>query len=140
MLISNEATALGFTIIEAVLDGTEVAELARALETSDLDRSRAGARHLMNHPAVSAVAADPRMVARAGRFLGKTAIPYKATLFDKSPARNWLVAWHQDTALPLCERRENPEWGSLVDQGRRYVRPRACFCLGAGGGSAPAPG
>lgn len=63
MLISNDATARGFTIIEAVLDGTEVAELARALETSDLDRSRAGARHLMNHPAVSAVAADPRMVA-----------------------------------------------------------------------------
>jgi len=51
------------------------------------------------------------MVAIAGRFLGETAIPYKATLFDKSPARNWLVSWHQDTALPLCERRENPEWG-----------------------------
>lgn len=111
MLISNDATAQGFAIIEAVLDGTEVAELARTLETSDLDRSRAGARHLMNHPAVSAVAVDPRMVAIAGRFLGETAIPYKATLFDKSPARNWLVSWHQDTALPLCERREIPEWG-----------------------------
>jgi ectoine hydroxylase-related dioxygenase (phytanoyl-CoA dioxygenase family) len=111
MLIPNDATAQGFAIIEAVLDGTEVAELARTLETSDLDRSRAGARHLMNHPPVSAVAADPRMVAIAERFLGETAIPYKATLFDKSPARNWLVAWHQDTALPLCERRENPEWG-----------------------------
>lgn len=59
MLISNDATAQGFTIIEAVLDGTEVAELARALETSDLDRSRAGARHLMNHPAVLAVATGP---------------------------------------------------------------------------------
>mgnify|MGYP000041115543 CR=1 FL=1 len=111
MLISNDATAQGFTIIEAVLDGTEVGELARALETSDLDRSRAGARHLMNHPPVSAVAADPRMIAIAGRFLGNTAIPYKATLFDKSRARNWLVAWHQDTALPLCERRENSDWG-----------------------------
>ena len=111
MLISNDATAQGFTIIEAVLEGTEVAELARTLESADLHRSRAGARHLMNHPAVSAVVADPRMVAIAGRFLGETAIPYKATLFDKSPARNWLVAWHQDTALPLCERRETPQWG-----------------------------
>jgi ectoine hydroxylase-related dioxygenase (phytanoyl-CoA dioxygenase family) len=111
MLISNDATAQGFTIVEAVLGGTEVAELSRTLETSDLDRSRAGARHLMNRPAVSAVAADPRMVAIARWFLGETAIPYKATLFDKSPARNWLVAWHQDTALPLSERREIPEWG-----------------------------
>jgi hypothetical protein len=83
MLISNDATAQGFTIIEAVLDATEVAELARTLEMSDLDRSRAGARHLMNHPAVSAVAADPRMLAIAAQFLGETAIPYKATLFDK---------------------------------------------------------
>jgi ectoine hydroxylase-related dioxygenase (phytanoyl-CoA dioxygenase family) len=111
MLISNDTTAQGFTVIEAVLDGTEVAELARTLKTPEFDRSRAGARHLMNHPAVSAVATDPRLVAIARRFLGETAIPYKATLFDKSPARNWLVAWHQDTALPLCERREIPEWG-----------------------------
>ena len=42
---------------------------------------------------------------------GKLRFPTKATLFDKSPARNWLVSWHQDTALPLCERREIPEWG-----------------------------
>jgi hypothetical protein len=109
--MSNNATAQGFAIVEAVLAGTEVAELARILETSDLDRSRAGARHLMNHPAVSAVAADPRMLAIAAQFLRETAIPYKATLFDKSPARNWLVAWHQDTALPLSERREIPGWG-----------------------------
>lgn len=111
VLMSNEATAQGFAIVEAAFAGTEVARLALILETSDVDRSRAGARHLMNHPAVSAVAADPRMLAIAARFVGETAIPYKATLFDKSPARNWLVAWHQDTALPLCERREIPEWG-----------------------------
>jgi ectoine hydroxylase-related dioxygenase (phytanoyl-CoA dioxygenase family) len=111
MLKSNNLSAQGFAILEAVLDGSDIAELARALETPDLSRSRAGARHLMNHPAVSAVAADSRMVAIARRFLGETAVPYKATLFDKSPARNWLVTWHQDTALPLCERREAPGWG-----------------------------
>ena len=140
MLISNDATAQGFAIVEAVLARTEVAELARILETSDLDRSRAGARHLMNHPAVSAVAANPRMLAIAAQFLGETAIPYNATLFDKSPARNWLVSWHQDTALPLCERLEIPELGSVVDQGRRHLRSRARLRPGAASGSAPAPG
>ena len=35
--MSNEATAQGFAIVDAVLAGTEVAELARILETSDLD-------------------------------------------------------------------------------------------------------
>jgi ectoine hydroxylase-related dioxygenase (phytanoyl-CoA dioxygenase family) len=103
--------AQGFAIVEAVLDASETAGLARTLETSNLERSRAGARHLMNHPAVSAVATDPRMLALARVFLGESAIPYRATLFDKSPARNWLVVWHQDTALPLRERHERPEWG-----------------------------
>jgi hypothetical protein len=92
LLISNDAGAQGFTIIEAVLDGTEVAELAQALETSDLDRSRAGARHLMNHPVVSAVAADSRMVAIAGRFLGGDGDSLQGDAIRQVPARNWLVA------------------------------------------------
>ena len=37
--------------------------------------------------------------------------PYRATLFDKSPDANWLVVWHQDTALPLERRHEAEGWG-----------------------------
>jgi ectoine hydroxylase-related dioxygenase (phytanoyl-CoA dioxygenase family) len=32
-------------------------------------------------------------------------------LFDKSAASNWLVAWHQDTALPLAQRVDDSAWG-----------------------------
>ena len=39
------------------------------------------------------------------------AFPFRATLFDKSENSNWLVVWHQDTALPIRERRERPGWG-----------------------------
>ena len=39
------------------------------------------------------------------------ALPFRATPFDKSPKSNWLVVWHQDTALPLRERLEVPGWG-----------------------------
>lgn len=38
-------------------------------------------------------------------------MPYRATLFEKSDARNWLVVWHQDTALPLASRVDSAEWG-----------------------------
>ena len=65
----------------------------------------------MKHPAVSDVANDPRLVAIAHGFLGSSTVPFRATLFDKSSARNWLVPWHQDTALPLRERRDAPGWG-----------------------------
>ncbi len=47
----------------------------------------------------------------AREVLGDAALPFRATLFDKSPTANWLVVWHQDTALPLRERREAPGWG-----------------------------
>ena len=37
--------------------------------------------------------------------------PYKATLFEKNPDANWSIVWHQDTALPLENAFEHPEWG-----------------------------
>ena len=51
------------------------------------------------------------MVHLARQFVGVGATPFRATLFDKSGHANWLVAWHQDRALPLKERIEAPEWG-----------------------------
>jgi ectoine hydroxylase-related dioxygenase (phytanoyl-CoA dioxygenase family) len=39
------------------------------------------------------------------------AVPFGATLFDKSPDANWLVVWHQDTALPLQQSIDDREWG-----------------------------
>ena len=65
----------------------------------------------MNHESVQRVANDPRMLMLAGEFIGRSAMPFKATLFDKSPDSNWLVAWHQDIALPICERVEADGWG-----------------------------
>ena len=44
-------------------------------------------------------------------FVGTPAIPFRATLFDKSAVSNWLVAWHQDTALPLHQRVDDSLWG-----------------------------
>jgi ectoine hydroxylase-related dioxygenase (phytanoyl-CoA dioxygenase family) len=61
--------------------------------------------------AVRKIADDPRLLEIARGALGATAIPFRAPLFDKSPASNWLVAWHQDTALPLKEKIETPGWG-----------------------------
>jgi len=59
---------------------------------------------------VAQMARGPQMMAIAQGVLGKDAFPFRATLFNKSPTANWLVVWHQDTALPLRERREKPGW------------------------------
>ena len=46
----------------------------------------------------------------ARSLLGAQAPPLRATFFDKSPNSNWLVVWHQDTALPLREKSDVPGW------------------------------
>jgi ectoine hydroxylase-related dioxygenase (phytanoyl-CoA dioxygenase family) len=66
------------------------------------------------------------MMGIAREVLGNGAIPFRATLFDKSPVSNWLVVWHQDTALPLRERREVAGWGPWsVKSGVNYAHAPA---------------
>jgi ectoine hydroxylase-related dioxygenase (phytanoyl-CoA dioxygenase family) len=101
----------GFDIILEVLARNETATLVEALERSDLPRSRAGIRHGMRHAVVAALARDQRLLGIVQQILGSGTFPYRATLFGKSQTANWLVVWHQDTALPLQEKRETPGWG-----------------------------
>jgi ectoine hydroxylase-related dioxygenase (phytanoyl-CoA dioxygenase family) len=99
----------GFDVVPAVLADAEIDAVLTA--ASAFRRSRAGARHLMRDAVVSRVAHDRRLVDLASIAVGMPAAPYRATLFEKSLASNWLVVWHQDTALPLERRREVAGWG-----------------------------
>jgi ectoine hydroxylase-related dioxygenase (phytanoyl-CoA dioxygenase family) len=65
----------------------------------------------MRCAAVVQVAQSKSLLALATAALGHQAVPFRATLFDKSPRANWLVVWHQDTALPLRARFDAPGWG-----------------------------
>ncbi len=101
----------GYAIVPDVIASLQLDSLGDALSAA-ADRTRAGARHLMkNSSAIARLARDPRLVALASEILGDAAHPFKATFFDKSPASNWLVGWHQDTALPLAVRQEKDGWG-----------------------------
>lgn len=101
----------GYAIELRVFCAKELAPLLDQLQSAGLPRSRAGIRHAMKNPHIAELARDSRLVAIARSILGPHAFPFRATLFDKSPTANWLVVWHQDTALPLRERREAPGWG-----------------------------
>src|SRR5262249_2931219 len=83
----------------------------RALSAETVVRSRAGARHLMSNPSVAALANGVRLIELAREWLGPVAIPFRATLFEKSRETNWLIPWHPDTAPPLVNRVESNGWG-----------------------------
>lgn len=99
----------GFHIQNGVLSIDECDTLIKAIPKEK--RERAGVRHLMNNDFVSKIANDERLVAIAGKFIGVNVVPYRATLFEKSGYANWLVAWHQDTALPLINSFVSEDWG-----------------------------
>ena len=101
----------GFALIPDVLGEQDISRLSEDLADAQLRRSRAGVRHALKHPAVARIAEDLRLLDIARGVLGAGAVPYRATLFDKSPESNWLVVWHQDTALPLRRRQETRGWG-----------------------------
>ncbi len=80
----------------------------------------------MSHPAVAELARDAALLKIAGDILGRPAIPYRCTFFEKTEQANWLIAWHQDTGLPLAERFEDPGWGPWsVKGGVRYAHAPA---------------
>jgi hypothetical protein len=116
----------GFAIIPGVVPETDIARVIRDLAENPLPRSRAGSRHAMRHPSIAKLARGPYLAGLAEEILGGGAIPFRATLFDKSPRSNWLVAWHQDKALPLRKRQEAVGWGPWsVKEGVIYAHAPA---------------
>lgn len=110
----------GFHVFESVLSPRECDRLAN--ELSAPSPGRAGSRNLMSHPAVSSLAGDYRLLRLARHLLGADAVPFRATLFDKSTAANWHVLWHQDRALPLVNEVAGNEWGPWSTKcGVRYA-------------------
>lgn len=116
----------GFAILPGILSLHETQPLADDLDRVTLRRSKAGIRHALRFPAVAGLAREPRLLRIAQEILGLEASPFRATLFDKSPQANWLVVWHQDTALPLRHRRDIPGWGPWsVKDGVTYAHAPA---------------
>src|ERR1700688_166041 len=101
----------GFEIIPDVISQKTILSVGESLGESSMRRSRAGIRSALQVPGVRSLAVDEKLVSFARQALGERAIPFRATLFDKSPGSNWLVVWHQDTALPLRKRRDMAVWG-----------------------------
>src|SRR5262249_13911924 len=116
----------GFAIGPGILKKGEAASLLSELPDPANQHGRAGIRHVLTHPAVWALANDPRLLTLATSVLGKSAFLFRATYFDKSPESNWLIAWHQDTALPVAEKRQATGWGSWsVKEGMLYAHAPA---------------
>ncbi len=102
----------GYAIIEDVFTHSECDEIVGFFADLEGRPNRAGIRNLMSHSVVREIANDRRLISLTERIAGSELIPFKATLFTKAGKANWLVAWHQDTALPVEGPVATAGWGS----------------------------
>jgi ectoine hydroxylase-related dioxygenase (phytanoyl-CoA dioxygenase family) len=101
----------GFAIIPELFSKTEIESLIEGMSAAVSYRSRAGIRHALELPLVAELSHRSNLLELARTVLGPAAFPFHATLFEKSSKSNWLVVWHQDTALPLRACHEIAGWG-----------------------------
>jgi len=111
MKFCDEIAAAGFAILPERVSRQCVDSLLNQVDQRSTRRTRAGVRHAMGLRPVAALTRHTELMQLARQVLGQDAFPFRATLFNKSPESNWLVVWHQDTALPLQGRSELPGWG-----------------------------
>ena len=75
-------------------------------------------------PVPGIAAAIEPATAIAASILGPEAHAVRATLFDKSPAQNWSLGWHQDRTIAVHARVEMPGYsGWTIKAGIAHVVP-----------------
>lgn len=100
----------GYAVREGVFSEAECESVLSEL-SNYVDISRAGVRNLMSVDVVARVATDERLRRLTEDLTGTMLTPFKAILFNKTGKANWLVAWHQDTALPIEQELTTGGWG-----------------------------
>ncbi len=91
--MATNGGAAGIRGDSPLLTASEITTLANALNQPTVSRSRAGV-HALGLDQVASLARDSGVLSIAKSILGGGALPYRVTLFDKSPTSNWLVVWH----------------------------------------------
>lgn len=124
----------GYSLWSQPLDPEEVKRLCEAFENQP--QAKAGIRRanqlyarrnlLEEVPEVLALARSEAVQSLVRAVLGNDTSMLRALLFDKIPAANWHVGWHQDLMVPLAARHEVPGFSAWsVKEGVTHAKPPA---------------
>lgn len=121
--LSQRIEACGFAIEEGVLSDDDVDAMLGSLAGVKAHAVRDLMRAV---PAIADLARNPPVRALAEAVLGPGCFAVRGLLFDKTPAANWKVAWHQDLTIACRFRREFPGFGPWsMKAGIPHVQPPA---------------
>jgi ectoine hydroxylase-related dioxygenase (phytanoyl-CoA dioxygenase family) len=113
----------GYAILPSVFGPRAVDDLLEALPMVAPDRG--GTRDLLREmPSVVDLARAPELRAIVEAALGPGAFVVRGILFDKTPAANWKVIWHQDLTIAVRSRCDVHGFGPwTVKDGTPHVQP-----------------
>jgi hypothetical protein len=118
--LNDDALPEGFRLLPGLLEPAR----RRALidELSALPPGSAGQRELLEQPWCRELAQWLCGLESLRPFLPADHVAVQCTLFEKSQDRNWLVAPHQDLAIPVAQRVDDRALsGWSVKGGRHFV-------------------
>lgn len=130
--LNNELLGKGFTVIPDVFTYNEVDVIANAIEkansTNDTFRKSADLfairQFLKELPQLEPVIFNKNLLSIIHHIGGKDFFVVKSIYFDKPPASNWYVAYHQDLTISVKEKTDMPGFGPwTVKQNQFAVQP-----------------
>jgi hypothetical protein len=101
---ANAFAVHGFAVVPQVFGGEECEAIAASVTSAG---SSVGTRCLLPRPWCQAVAKQLRAHPLLSAFIPAGFVAAQCTYFEKSLARNWLVAVHQDLSIPVAARVSN---------------------------------
>lgn len=123
MIVELDQT--GFSIAPSLLSAAECD--AAIVHPGDMgETTGAGTRRLLSLPWCVALAHKIRYSAVLADIIPRHYFVVQCTYFEKSPTKNWLVAWHQDLSIPVAAYVPHPALSGWSEkEGQLTVQPPA---------------
>lgn len=115
----------GFELVEDFISAEVADSIINETETELATIKGGGIRNAdKKFQSIATLANSKKILSQATKYLKGKPNLVRAVLFDKSPANNWLVTWHQDKTVALSSTFEMTGWGpwSVKDE-VHHVQP-----------------
>jgi hypothetical protein len=113
MNYSDQINEMGFAVVPNLLDRLELDSFLSSIQNIPMDSdSRYAARDILGKiPEVSKLLREDKTRSLLSPLLGSGYFAVRGLFFNKIPAANWRVAWHQDLTIALHRKIETAGFG-----------------------------
>lgn len=119
----------GFALIRNAVTDKQIDMLAQFIESYRDDSKSplsAGFRNLLKEKLINEFANCKSIKEIVTAFSSESANPVRSIFFDKTPASNWYVTWHQDLSIAVEKQIDTPGFGPWsTKEGTLHVQPPA---------------